>query len=58
LKRPVTWSLAGQSDQQYRDAVRVAIVGRESIDRDYLRKWAPELGVADLLDKLLAEADL
>ncbi len=51
------WSLDSDSQQQYRDALRVAIVGHETIERDYLRRWAPELGVGELLDKLLVEAD-
>jgi hypothetical protein len=32
------WSLGSQSDQQYRDALRVAIVGFDQIDRDDLHK--------------------
>ena len=51
------WSLDSDSERQYRDALHVAIVGRETIERDYLRRWARELGVGELLDKLLAEAD-
>ena len=51
------WSLDSHSQQQYGDARQVAIVGYERIDRDYLRQWARELGVGELLEKLLAEAD-
>ena len=51
------WSLGSHSEQQYRDALQVAIVGREMLDRDYLRQWAEPLGVGELLVKLLAEAD-
>jgi len=51
------WSLGSGSEQQYRDALQVAIVGHETIERDYLRRWAPELGVEELLTRLLAEAD-
>ena len=51
------WSLDSHSEQQYRDALQVAIVGQERIDRDYLRHWARELDVVELLEKLLAKAD-
>ena len=51
------WSLDSDSERQYRDALQVAIVGCETIERGYLRRWAGELGVGELLDKLLAEAD-
>jgi len=51
------WSLGSHSRQQYRDALQVAIIGREKLDRDYLEQWAGALGVEELLRKLLAEAD-
>jgi hypothetical protein len=37
------------SDQQWRDILGVLLVQADRLDRDYLRKWAIELGVADLL---------
>ena len=51
------WSRDSQSQQQYQDALRVAIVGHQTVNRDYLRQWARELGVGDLLEQLLAEVD-
>jgi len=51
------WSLGSHSEQQYRDALQVAIVGHESIDRDYLTQWAEALGLDELLKELLAKAD-
>ena len=51
------WSLDSDSERQYRDALQVAIIGQERLDRDYLRQWARELGVGELLAQLLAEAD-
>ena len=41
---------------QVRDALGVAAVQYESLDRDYLRQWAMELDVADDLARLLDQA--
>ena len=37
------------SDRQWRDILGVLTVQAERLDQDYLRKWAGELGVVDLL---------
>ena len=47
------WSKMGQSERQFGDAVSVAKVQQDMLDRAYLRKWAEELGVAELLEDLL-----
>lgn len=47
------WSKMGESERQYRDAVNIAKVQAETLDTGYLRKWAPILGIADLLEDLL-----
>lgn len=44
------------SDRQWHDIQGVLKVQAERLDRDYLAHWAAELGVADLLDKAIAEA--
>jgi hypothetical protein len=50
------WCKAGESDRQFSDAAKVAeITGRQHLDTAYLKKWATELGVADLLSKILSE---
>ena len=41
--------------QQWRDALGVLKVQGELLDLQYLRHWASELGVSDLLEKLLLE---
>jgi hypothetical protein len=51
------WSKLGQSERQFDDAVNVAKVQREAIDRTYLLRWAKELGVDELLEKLFAAID-
>jgi hypothetical protein len=51
------WDRITPLEQQIRDALSVAIMQADKLDRAYLRKWAPELGVSAKLDELLAEAD-
>jgi hypothetical protein len=43
------WAMLGGSTRQVDDAVEVLRV-REDLDDRYLDRWAPELGVGDLLD--------
>jgi hypothetical protein len=51
------WYRQGEqlSDRQWNDVL--GIVTTRPLDREYLREWAPKLGVADLLDRLFSEAD-
>ncbi len=51
------WAKMGQSQRQFVDAVNVAKVSKEMIDRTYLLKWAKALGVEALLQKLLSRID-
>lgn len=46
----LVWALQSNSELQRRD-IRQLLLG--SIDRDYIRKWAQQLGVTTLLDELL-----
>ena len=41
------------SEGQWNDVRGVAAVQGERLDRGYLRQWAAQLGVADLLERLL-----
>ena len=43
------------SDRQWRDILGVLTVQADRLDRDHLRKWAVELGVADLLHSAFKE---
>jgi hypothetical protein len=45
------------SERQWGDILGVIRVQAEALDRDYLSRWAPQLGVYDLLEKALDEAD-
>ena len=44
------------SDRQWRDILGVLKVRAGALDLDYLRKWASELQVRDLLERVLKEA--
>lgn len=46
------WSKLGESEKQFLDAVNVAKVQGEKLDRSYLEKWAKALGVQELLQRL------
>jgi hypothetical protein len=50
------WHRESGSTQQLRDAAGVAAVAGTSLDRDYLRRWADELGISDLLATAVPDA--
>lgn len=54
------WYEAGgrTSERQLSDIQGVLDVQGTALDLEYLRRWAPELGVADLLERALAAAGL
>ncbi len=43
------------SERQWGDVLSVMAVKRESLDWTYLRRWATELGVSDLLERACSE---
>lgn len=45
------------SQRQWSDVTAVAKLQGGRLDRDYLRRWSRELGLTDLLDRLLCEVD-
>ncbi|HUU43741.1 MAG TPA: hypothetical protein VMX57_08175 [Planctomycetota bacterium] len=49
------WSKKSGSDRHYRDALGVAALQQDKLDVDYLRRWARELDVSDLVERLLHE---
>ncbi|MEN6493872.1 MAG: hypothetical protein ABFD16_06230 [Thermoguttaceae bacterium] len=46
------------SERQWRDVIGVLAVQGSSLDREYLHRWAAELGVADLLERACREAEI
>ncbi len=49
------WSKMGESERQYRDALNIARVQAANLDIPHLRKWAGEIGVAELVEQLIKE---
>jgi hypothetical protein len=58
--RKLEWYRASNQvfDRQWTDVIAVLQVQAGAIDVPYMRQWAPSLGIADLLEKALAEAGL
>jgi hypothetical protein len=50
------WMKRRQSDVQYADALGVAVARWKGLDLEYLRRWAGQLGVENVLTRLLKEA--
>jgi len=50
------WAKNSESGQQFQDALGVATVQYDRLDRDYLYKWAKELQVESSLEELLKQA--
>ncbi len=59
LLQKLRWFRLGaeRSDRQWRDVLGIALVQQARLDRDYLRHAASTIGVLDLLDRALTEAD-
>ena len=51
------WSKLGDSEKQFLDALNVAKVRGESLDRTHLNKWGKELSVRELLERLFRELE-
>jgi hypothetical protein len=49
-------SIESDAQRQYRDALCVAVLNRDALDQVYLKQWAKDLGLEQLLTKLLTEA--
>ena len=47
------WNRLTPSERQLGDAAGIVAVQGDNLDRDYLRRWAPQLDVAAALDELL-----
>lgn len=50
------WSKGRQSDIQFQDALGVLRIQKDKLDVDYLKKWAKELEVEDILNRLIEES--
>lgn len=45
------WARLGESERQLRDVVGILEMAGDRLDRDYLERWAAELGVVELLQR-------
>ena len=52
----LAWAKNSRSEQQFRDALEVAIIQWSNLEWDYLHKWAKELQVEGSLKQLLKQA--
>jgi hypothetical protein len=48
---------SGESEKQFQDVVRVYELQGDVLDQEYLQKWASELGVVELWQRVLREAE-
>lgn len=51
------WMKGRESDVQYSDVLGVAVAQWGTLDLAYLRKWAQQLGIENLLTRLMKEAE-
>jgi len=51
------WSRMSGSERQFNDALSVAKLQSDNLDRAYLEKWAKELDILNLLEKLIREME-
>ncbi|MGH7451547.1 MAG: hypothetical protein ACRENG_09405, partial [bacterium] len=49
------WSKIGESERQFNDAVNIAKVQGAKLDFTYLQRWAVDLQIENLLNRLLEE---
>ncbi len=54
LRKLLWYRMGGEtSDRQWGDLTGIVAVQGETLDRDYLRQWAEELGVSELMERLI-----
>jgi hypothetical protein len=51
------WSEVSSLEQQFQDALGIAVVQWDHLNIGYLRKWARELQLKDILEQLLERAE-
>lgn len=52
------WGRESQSEKQWRDVLGVLKVQGDSLDFEYLREWANQLGLGEMLERAFVEAGL
>lgn len=51
------WARAGESERQLRDVRSIIAMAGEALDRAYIERWASELGVTELWERVQREAE-
>ncbi len=51
------WALLGESERQLRDVAGIIAMSGAALDRAYIERWAPELGLTALWERAQREAD-
>ncbi len=51
------WNKGRRSENQWKDALGVLKIQKDNLDFNYLKKWAAELGINDVLDRLIGESE-
>ncbi len=51
------WAKKGDSDRQFQDALGVARIQKDSLDYEYLEKWAEFLDIKDMLKRVMRELE-
>jgi hypothetical protein len=51
------WARESRSERQYQDALGIVLVQGQSLDLEYLRRWAGSLGIRADLERLLRERE-
>ena len=50
------WAKLGESERQLRDVGSVLRMSAATLDLPYIERWAPELGVSELWERVQREA--
>jgi len=51
------WGADSGSELQYRDALRVAGIQRDNLDKEYMQRWASVLGIEEQLHEIFKDAE-
>lgn len=57
ILRKLEWAKESGSERQFGDALSVALVQKDNLNKAYMQEWSRNLGLEDLMARLLAEAD-
>ena len=55
LKKLEWYRLSDGSERQWRDVIGVLKIQQGKLDMTYLQRWALQIGVSDLLERVLEE---